>query len=328
MKKWVSLLAIAALTAALLAVAMPVAAAGDELLLDSCDTTEFWVANSQGQDALKLDKENKISGEGSVGGLAINGKLNHIIFQPADGTTIDISGYKYLEFDIYFSDMTWFNDCGGVMFEITSSGTCDIKSDRWMKGTLRTQFENNFIEGKENWWHIKLPLEEPQTIANGGCDRSAFNYFRFYSVDPISTTPDYEMRIDNLKVTNNEDAPVEDPTTTAGGAAGTTTAAKPTQGATTTAPAGTTTDNDATDTTTTGSEADATTTGAEENTSTTADVAGTTGTTTTKAPAGDTQDGGDEGGNTGLIVGIVVAAILVLGGGGFAVYWFAIKKKK
>lgn len=315
MKKWLSLMTAAVLTVVLLAVALPVAAASDELLLDNCDTTDCWVANSQGADALKLDKENKTEGAGSVGGLAINGKLNHIIFQPANDGTIDISGYKYLEFDIYYSDMTWFNDCGGVMFEITSSGTCDIKSDRWMKGTLRTQFENNFIEGKENWWHIKLPLEEPQTIANGGCDRKAFNYFRFYSVDPISTTPDYEIRIDNLKVTNNEDEP-------AGGDDTTTTKAPDTTTKVDNKTDGSTSATEDSNTTTT--EADATTT----------TEANTDGTTTTGSAAADDDDdssavqgGEDNGSNTGLVVGIVVAAILVLGGGGFAVYWFLIKKK-
>lgn len=177
-------------------------AAGEEpLILTNCDTSEFWSANSQGMDALESDSANKTEGTGSVGATAINGKLNQIAYIP--DTAIDISDYSYIEFDIYFSDITWFNDCGSVMIELTSSGTSDQESNRYMKKVMRHLFETGAIEDQTNWWHFVLELDDPQGTANGQLDKTKFNFFRFYSVDPITTTPDYTMRIDNIRFTNN-----------------------------------------------------------------------------------------------------------------------------
>ena len=177
------------------------AAGDDDLIMSNCDTSVYWAANSQGADALETDTVNKTEGGGSVGATAINGKLNQIVFAP--DTAMDVSGYKYLEFDIYFNDLTWFSDCGSVMIELTSSGTCDQESNRYMKKVIRSLLENGAIEGKQNWWHFVLELDEPQGTANGKLDKSNFNYFRFYTVDPITTTPDYTVRIDNMRFTNN-----------------------------------------------------------------------------------------------------------------------------
>ena len=43
---------------------------------------------------------------------------------------------------------------------------------------------------------------------------------------------------------------------------------------------------------------------------------------------GDTTGGEEEGLGTGAIVGIVIGAVVLLGGGGFCAYWFVIRKKK
>ncbi len=181
---------------------LTVNAAGEEpLVLTNCDTSEFWSANSQGMDALETDTTNKTEGSGSVGATAINGKLNQIAYIP--DAPIDISAYSYVEFDIYFSDITWFNDCGAVMIELTSSGQSDQESNRYMKKVMRHLFETGAIEDQTNWWHFVLELDDPQGTANGQLDKAKFNFFRFYSVDPITTTPDYTMRIDNIRFTNN-----------------------------------------------------------------------------------------------------------------------------
>ncbi len=284
-----------------LAVGFSASAANGELVISNCDTNENWSANVNGDDALLSDSENKTEGKAAVGAHAINGKLNQI--QLLFEEPIDISGYKYLEFDVYYSDLTWFNDCGGVMFEITSSGKCDMESNRWQKGVLRTQFEQNFIDGKDNWWHIKLPLAEPQSQANGGCKLSHFNFFRFYSVDPISTTPDYDIRIDNLKVTNNEDpAPTEAPADP-----------KPTDPADTSIPGQTSDNTTAADT--------------SPSTSPSAGAESTQKPGETAAAPTDASGNSSGGLSAGAIVGIVIAAVVVLGGG-FAVYWFVLRKKK
>lgn len=191
------------------------AAGDDDLIMNNCDSSVFWSANSQGADALETDASNKTEGSGSIGATAINGKLNQIAYVPDQ--PMDVSEYAYLEFDVYFSDLTWFSDCGSVMIELTSSGTCDKESNRYMKKVIRSLLENGVIEDHQNWWHFVLDLNEPQGTANGKLDKSNFNYFRFYTVDPISTTPDYTLRIDNMRFTNNPAnyTPLEDEEDTA-----------------------------------------------------------------------------------------------------------------
>ncbi len=70
----------------------------------------------------------------------------------------------------------------------------------------------------------------------------------------------------------------------------------------------------------------------ENDTTTSADTTATSGKTTTSTSAdsdvaSDVQDEDAGGLSVGAIVGIVAAAVVVLGGGGFALYWFKFRKK-
>lgn len=70
----------------------------------------------------------------------------------------------------------------------------------------------------------------------------------------------------------------------------------------------------------------------ENDTTTSADTTATSGKTTTPTSAdsdvaSDVQDEDAGGLSVGAIVGIVAAAVVVLGGGGFALYWFKFRKK-
>lgn len=201
MKRFITLLCAVVL---MLSLALPASALGDnDIILTNCDDSKNWAANSQGLDALETDSVNFTEGSGSIGATAINGKLNQIVYLPEEA--IDVSGYQFLEFDIYFNDITWYNDCGSVMMEMTSSGTCDKESNRYMKTYMRNLFVTGAVEGKQNWWHFVLDMDNPQGTANGRLNKANFNYFRFYTVDPISTTPDYTFRIDNMRFTNTPD---------------------------------------------------------------------------------------------------------------------------
>ncbi|HZK34970.1 MAG TPA: hypothetical protein VFD33_06645 [Bacillota bacterium] len=171
--------------------------------LSDADSLTGWSATgASGDNVLVLDEINKTEGSASLGAFAEGGVLKELVYIPEQA--LDVRDYKYLEFDIYFSDMTWFENLTGVMFEITSSGTCDLESNRYQKGALSPFFESNAIEGKPGWYHVKLELDNPQSQANGGADLSQLNYFRFYSVNPIADTPDYTMRIDNILFTTED----------------------------------------------------------------------------------------------------------------------------
>ena len=186
-----------------------------ELWLSDGDNNKGWHATgANGEDVLVVDEENKTEGTASVGGFAQGGVLKEIVYKPA--APIDVTGYKYLEFDIYFSNLDFFSKATGFMFEITSSGKCDWESNRYMKGRLqdvcpafKADVEAGGIsEGK--WYSVKFEVTNPQAQANGGLDVTALDYFRYYSVAPYEPAEDYEVRIDNIRFTNNEDAPAGD----------------------------------------------------------------------------------------------------------------------
>lgn len=186
----------------------------DELWLSDADNNKGWHATgANGEDVLVVDEENKTEGTGAVGGFAQGGVLKEIVYKPA--APIDVSGYKYLEFDIYFSDLDFFSKSTGFMFEITSSGKCDWESNRYMKGRLQDvcpEFKADVEAGgidEGKWYSVKFEITNPQAQANGGLDVTALDYFRYYSVAPYEPAEDYEMRIDNIRFTNNE-TPADD----------------------------------------------------------------------------------------------------------------------
>ncbi len=152
-------------------------------------------------------------------------------------------------------------------------------------------------------WETSKPADEFTVDTNAELTkRKNFSMFlgkmadvRFY--DKALTQDQIVELFKNNKIAGEADAPV----TTTAGSNDTTTAGS-------------------NDTTTAGSN-DTTTAGSNDTTTTQK----TTAVTTTKA--GDVSNPADEGSNTGLIVGIVIAAVVVLAGAGAAVYFLVIRKK-
>lgn len=177
--------------------------------LSDADTNSGWAVTGT---ELKVDKENKTQGKASVGATGKNGVLKQIAF--TSGTPLDVTDYDYLEFDIYFSNMKWFNSCESMMFELTSSGGPDNESDRYMKGYLsgnQPEFYDAAASGTDEgaWYHVKLVLGAAQTQARGGLNQEKFSFFRFFTIGAVDA-PDFEIRLDNLKFTKDPkgDAPI------------------------------------------------------------------------------------------------------------------------
>lgn len=299
-KKILSLLAALLMTTV---AAMPAFAANKAnpsgcLWLSDCDSLDGWKANSNGDPALIAapDTDNKTEGSGSIGAKASNGKLNYLTFTP--GSAIDASGYQYLEFDMYFDNMGWANDCASVMIEITSSGREDRESNRWPKSVVMSTLENQAIDGKTNWYHFKLEIAKPKDSAYGGCSLNRVNFFRFYTVDNISTTPDYEMRIDNVMFTNN-----------GGGGTGTTSSTTPVSSAKPVS-----------------SASSAGQASSEEASSQLSSLEPSSEIPVSAALSSDAAKA--SGSNIAVPVIITAAVVLVLCGGGFAAFWFLVYKKK
>ena len=172
--------------------------------MSTAENTIWWKAS--GAD-VELDGKNKVQGETSVSVTAKKGILKQLAFVPDH--SIDVSGYQYLEFDAYYSNLDWLRDCGGMMFELTSSGTCDVESSRYTKSSileaapaLAADYESGASGGK--WYHFKLNLSTPHSKVKGGLNTEKFNYFRFYTVQSLTTTSDYTLKLDNIRFTKGE----------------------------------------------------------------------------------------------------------------------------
>lgn len=178
----------------------------NSMWMTDCDSPVLWTAT--GTDVV-IDKANKTQGNASVGVTAKGGVLKQLAFIPKKA--INISDYQYLEFDVFFSNLDWYKNCKGTMFELTSAGTCDKESNRYTKSSMleaSPSFAADIESGKSGgkWYHFKLNLDRPHSSVKGGLNKSEFDYFRFYSVDLKSGTSDYTIRFDNMKFTKGEKA--------------------------------------------------------------------------------------------------------------------------
>ena len=181
------------------------------------DDNSVWMTNAETDSCWKasgttvsMDFAQKTEGNSSISAVAKGGVLKQISFEPK--AALDISDYQYLEFDVFFSHLSWFKACEGTMFELTSAGVCDKESNRYTKSSMleaSPSFADDVESGKggNKWYHFKLNLDRPHASVKGGLDKTGFDYFRFYSVQVKEGTPDYTVKFDNMKFTKGEKQP-------------------------------------------------------------------------------------------------------------------------
>ncbi len=115
--------------------------------------------------------------------------VNSFQFSP-----IDISGMKYLEFDLYLPTVDGYSRITtSAQFEITSSGTCDVNEFSWQGGA------DGILKGQkiaEGWNHVKVRLPSMPEV-----NQKAVNYIRWYWVSPAATIPG--CMVANLRFTTD-----------------------------------------------------------------------------------------------------------------------------
>lgn len=189
MKKTLAIL----LTALMLISCMTIFASADgvearELIILDCDTAFG---------SFELDTEEKTQGEASCSCVLNADRVNE-----CKDVSADISDYDTLEFDLWVSDVEFFNLPCQSQFELCSGGKCDV--EEWAQ-TL--QSFAGAIEGgepKQGWNHLTFSYAD----GCGGLNPASLNYIRFYIVQVGGTEyaeKAYTYKLDNVKVTNRHE---------------------------------------------------------------------------------------------------------------------------
>ncbi len=80
--------------------------------------------------------------------------------------------------------------------ELTSSGTSDSQEFNWSLPKQGLQ---------AGWNSLRLPLKSA-TLAGGGANVAALNYFRLYNLVPLNNTTTFDVRIKDVKLTNAKES--------------------------------------------------------------------------------------------------------------------------
>ena len=125
----------------------------------------------------------------------------HMYYQNPEAP-MDIAHLKYVEFDIYFTDVDAIKD---VVFEveINSSGDWD-KNDLFCRKAIK---DYNLVDG---WNHVKIPLSE-MINENGPFDASAVKWIRLFTHTADVAVDEFTFAFTNLRFTDDKAPVIETP---------------------------------------------------------------------------------------------------------------------
>ena len=121
------------------------------------------------------------------------GGLNLMYANP-DDSGVNITGMKYLTFDLYVSDPAALPESRNIFFELGSGGTCDVEEISYQLYTS----DNESLGIKEGWNHIIIPLSLFTDKAGGEMQWTYVNWFRMYNQNPITVNGEFTIAIDNV----------------------------------------------------------------------------------------------------------------------------------
>ena len=167
--------------------------------LVNCDTPEHWSS----VDA--IESNNHKEGEGALvfytQPVTVPDANFNLIRQINLPVPLDCSNADFFEFDMYVSDASALhpsNSKYGLIFEITSSGRCDVEEYTW-------DSEYYYGQLKNGWNHIKLPIASAGT-SGGAPNMKAINYFRMHLLELQTAKDDLlTIMLDNMYLSVTQD---------------------------------------------------------------------------------------------------------------------------
>ena len=148
--------------------------------LDQCNHESGW----SGSDPIYQDLDNHMDSYASVASFGSGTNRFVKTYTPVNANVSPENGY--LNFWLYVSDISAFDDAGQV--EITSSGTADADEYSW---------NVNCMDLKNGWNQVFLKITDASVI--GSPDLQAINFFRFYNF----MNKDVLVRIDDIIFTES-----------------------------------------------------------------------------------------------------------------------------
>jgi hypothetical protein len=166
---------------------------GEDIAVNQADgKAEGWrnSKSSEGKPALAVMDLDDEKGVGATITGSSENYFNTVRFLYYTATPVDITGMKYVEFDLYFSDASKFSSANEVMFELTSSGGQDAAE-------ISITFKPKLQDG---WNHIKVAIADFKKGSADEFNATAWNFFRLCINGPYNLgTEQLTLAIDNLK---------------------------------------------------------------------------------------------------------------------------------
>ena len=117
---------------------------------------------------------------------------------------IDVTGMKYLEYDLYISNVDPIKNVT-LYTEINSSGDFDKNELGYDK-----TFDAHGL--KSGWNRIKIELSKMgDTAGNGACDLAAIKWFRIFTVDVVDGIDEITYAVANVRFTDDQAPEIELP---------------------------------------------------------------------------------------------------------------------
>ncbi|MBR7071281.1 MAG: dockerin type I repeat-containing protein [Clostridia bacterium] len=211
-------LSLAILCASIFTGALTVSAVGeDPLMVNDCSSLDGWTKTGGGG---TLNVNNNGYGSDSAIGCAVNYGAFRTVTLSFGETPLDLSNYKYLEWDVRFYEnknnggtgTMWeqikaaygTNGNNQMLLKLSSSAT-DYNVFRLSTMTTTVSATNS------EWVHFRVQIDAPNTPM-GTFDKSAITAFYFATTDgaTVSTVSDGVIRLDNIVATGYQE-PGKDP---------------------------------------------------------------------------------------------------------------------
>ena len=124
-----------------------------------------------------------------------------ILYKNSDNNGLNITGMKFIEFDLYVSDALALPESRNIYIELTSGGDTDKQEISYQLYTS----DNESMGLKEGWNHVVIPLSLFTDKTGGEFQWTYLNCMRIYNQNEIKVDGEFTIAIDNVSFWDGKD---------------------------------------------------------------------------------------------------------------------------